>query len=151
MTVSTPPPRPSSIIDRPGLQRPINERSCDDGPRHVIVIRWHAVLTMIAVLIIGMAIGMSIAGVIAPAVIAVSAPSVNEDPWNGVPPCTDAIADAGGICHGEPVSPGVLIVPCVNEDSDGDCFWMADTMGNGEGRSFVELAGVTYYAEDVTK
>jgi hypothetical protein len=24
------------------------------------------------------------------------------DPWHGVPACTDSIADAGGICHGEP-------------------------------------------------
>jgi len=24
------------------------------------------------------------------------------DPWHGVPACTDQIADAGGICHGEP-------------------------------------------------
>lgn len=26
------------------------------------------------------------------------------DEWNGVPECTDAIADAGGICHGEPIT-----------------------------------------------
>jgi hypothetical protein len=35
-----------------------------------------------------------------------SAGSVNEDssdPWHGVPACTDSIADAGGICHGEPI------------------------------------------------
>ena len=25
-----------------------------------------------------------------------------SDPYNGVPACTDQIADAGGICHGEP-------------------------------------------------
>lgn len=24
------------------------------------------------------------------------------DPWNGVPHCTHEIANAGGICHGEP-------------------------------------------------
>lgn len=24
------------------------------------------------------------------------------DRWNGVPACTNEIADAGGICHGEP-------------------------------------------------
>lgn len=30
-------------------------------------------------------------------------PSIpHPDPWNGVPQCTPAIADAGGVCHGEP-------------------------------------------------
>jgi hypothetical protein len=27
---------------------------------------------------------------------------VNADPYRGWPACTHAIADAGGICHGEP-------------------------------------------------
>lgn len=29
---------------------------------------------------------------------------VNSDPFGGVPQCTDSIADAGGICHGEPIA-----------------------------------------------
>lgn len=28
--------------------------------------------------------------------------SERADPWHGAPVCTDEIADAGGICHGEP-------------------------------------------------
>ena len=27
---------------------------------------------------------------------------VSRDPYGGVPACTDQIADAGGVCHGEP-------------------------------------------------
>lgn len=30
-----------------------------------------------------------------------------QDPYGGTPQCTDAIADAGGICHGEPTSAGL--------------------------------------------
>jgi len=62
------------------------------------------------------------------------ATEVNEDPYAGVPRCTDAIADAGGICHGEPLP------PCPTEDSH-DCYWDARTMGNGEGRSFIDEGG----------
>lgn len=29
-------------------------------------------------------------------------PPAASDVWGGVPWCTDAIADAGGVCHGEP-------------------------------------------------
>ena len=41
---------------------------------------------------------------------------------------------------------------CISEDEvpeSGDCIWRADTMGNGEGRSFVahEDGSVTYIAE----
>ena len=41
---------------------------------------------------------------------------------------------------------------CVSEDevpASGDCIWWADTMGNGEGRSFVahDDGSVTYIAE----
>jgi hypothetical protein len=27
--------------------------------------------------------------------------------------------------------------PCVNEDSDGPCYWNAETRGNGRGESFI--------------
>jgi hypothetical protein len=54
--------------------------------------------------------------------------------------CTDAIADAGGICHGEPVP------PCAEEDST-NCYWDAASRGNGVGRSFVDIDGEVYYQE----
>ncbi len=34
--------------------------------------------------------------------------------------------------------------PCATEDSD-NCYWDADTMGNGEGRSFTVRDGVVTY------
>lgn len=45
-----------------------------------------------------------IAGALLAALIAgfFVAASDAADPWHGVPWCTDAIADAGGICHGDP-------------------------------------------------
>jgi hypothetical protein len=58
------------------------------------------------------------------------------------PRCTDSIADAGGICHGEPLP------PCPTEDSD-DCYWDAATMGNGSGRSFMVESGVVTYLDSV--
>lgn len=57
---------------------------------------------------------------------------------NMVPICTDAIADAGGICKGEPLP------PCPEEDSD-NCYW--DGGRNGLGRTFVTVEGVTHYQE----
>jgi hypothetical protein len=71
-----------------------------------------------------------------------------DDPYNGVPQCTDAIADAGGICHGEPIPnhPTITLIPCPTEDS-ADCYWNAATMGNGQGRSFVNIDGNYYYQE----
>lgn len=35
------------------------------------------------------------------------------------------------------------IVPCASEDSH-DCYWLADSMGNGVGESFVDVGGVAY-------
>jgi hypothetical protein len=61
---------------------------------------------------------------------------------NVAPRCTDAIADAGGICQGEPLP------ACQTEDSD-DCYWDAATMGNGEGRSFIVESGVVTYTDSV--
>ena len=60
---------------------------------------------------------------------------------NDMPVCTDAIADAGGVCKGEPLP------PCPVEDAD-NCYWDATTMGNGLGRSFITVNGVTTYVED---
>jgi hypothetical protein len=47
-------------------------------------------------------------------------------------------ADAGGVCHGEPLP------PCPTEDAE-NCYWDAATMGTGSGRSFVDVGGVVYY------
>ena len=51
----------------------------------------------------GFAAGL-IAGVMLAALLAgwFIAASDAADPWHGVPVCTDQIADAGGVCHGEP-------------------------------------------------
>jgi hypothetical protein len=65
------------------------------------------------------------------------APVVTHTP---VPRCTDAIADAGGICKGEPLP------PCPTEDSD-NCYWDAGTRGNGDGESFVTEYGITTYGD----
>ena len=35
---------------------------------------------------------------------------------------------------------------CEWEDST-DCYWDADVQGNGEGRSFVDIAGTAYYVD----
>lgn len=37
-----------------------------------------------------------------------------------------------------------MYTPCVTEDSD-NCYWDAQTSGNGQGRSFVVLDGVVHY------
>jgi ABC-type glycerol-3-phosphate transport system permease component len=36
--------------------------------------------------------------------------------------------------------------PCAMEDSD-NCYWDADEMGNGQGRSFITVEGVTIYQD----
>ena len=59
-------------------------------------------------------------------------------PAPSVPRCTDLIADAGGICHGEPLP------LCETEDSD-DCYW--DGGRNGLGRSFVTEHGITTFTD----
>lgn len=41
--------------------------------------------------------------------------------------------------------PDQVIPPCAHEDSD-DCFWDAKAHGNDQGRSFISIQGVTYYA-----
>lgn len=38
--------------------------------------------------------------------------------------------------------------PCATEDST-NCYWDADTMGNGEGLSFIDIDGTVYYEGDV--
>jgi hypothetical protein len=62
----------------------------------------------------------------------------NSDPYSGVPYCTDAIADNGGVCHGEPLP------ECPTEDS-ANCYWDASIRGNGQGRSFVDIDGEVHY------
>lgn len=36
--------------------------------------------------------------------------------------------------------------PCPTEDSI-NCYWLADTQGNGTGRSFINFDGHTYYRD----
>lgn len=81
-------------------------------------------------------------------------------PDEEVPQCTDAIADAGGICQGVPTwdqerqadedlinsMPFITLVPCPEEDSR-NCYWYADKQGNGIGTSFVNVDGIYYYPE----
>lgn len=43
-------------------------------------------------------------------------------------------------------APVSALPACAHEDSD-NCYWDAKTQGNGQGRSFVSLNGVTYYAK----
>jgi hypothetical protein len=54
-------------------------------------VRWDAVITVIVASLVAFCLGMA-------AQFAID----HADPFNGVPACTDQIADAGGICHGEP-------------------------------------------------
>jgi hypothetical protein len=78
-----------------------------------------------------------------PAEPASSSAVVNDD-HGGLPRCTDAIADAGGVCWGEPLP------PCPTEDSD-NCYW--DGGANGLGRSFYTEDGQTVWldAEEINK
>ena len=39
----------------------------------------------------------------------------------------------------------ISLEPCLTEASQ-DCYWDATTHGNGEGRSFVDIGGIAYYA-----
>jgi hypothetical protein len=92
MNVPPPPPRPSA--DRPAAvfdwEKPtapvVNEESCDRPRTSVIVIRWDAVMVVIATLFVGVVIGMGIQFALD----------------HSVPACTDEIAYSGGVCIGEP-------------------------------------------------
>ena len=42
--------------------------------------------------------------------------------------------------------PTLSLPPCPTEDSS-DCYWDAAKMGNGQGVSFVNINGVSYYAQ----
>jgi hypothetical protein len=57
-------------------------------------------------------------------------PELEVNEHGSAPRCTDAIADAGGVCWGEPLP------PCPTEDSTG-CYWDAALAGNGRGESFI--------------
>jgi hypothetical protein len=48
------------------------------------------------------------------------------------------------------VYPDLTIPPCATEDA-ANCYWDADSMGDGSGRSFITLSGVYYYAPESTE
>lgn len=117
-----PPPRPSQL--RTPVAQPV------PAPRREVSITVRLNRTLMA----GILLGMLIMGVLAWGFILVT-----DAPATGAPRCTDAIADAGGTCYGEPLP------PCPTEDSVG-CYWDAATMGNGTGRSYtVEPDGTVSY------
>lgn len=97
MSTIAPPPRPSATTpppSTPAAPRSTKIRQSTKMPRTTtITIRWDAVTTTIVALLIGISIGIGIATTINVAV-------VNEH--GGLPACTDEIADAGGMCWGEP-------------------------------------------------
>lgn len=86
-------------------------------------LRWN--FTALTVAIVALALGFG-------AGVAVSTTIHDNTALNhgGLPRCTDAIADAGGACWGEPLA------PCPTEDSV-NCYWDASTMGNGRGTDFI--------------
>src|SRR5690606_5775966 len=49
----------------------------------------------------------------------------------------------------QPLDREALVPPCATEDAPGPCYWDADTMGNGEGKSFTvdRFGNVTYWGE----
>lgn len=92
-------------------------------------VRWAAVATATVSLAVGACIGMAVQF------------QIDHAGPSALPPCTDRIADAGGLCEGP------LLPECETEDSD-NCAWDATVHGNGQGRSFYVLDGhVTYTGE----
>lgn len=71
-----------------------------DAPTPTFRLRTDAIYTVVLAAILGFLAGVTVATL----VILANLPDTTPDPYNGVPACTDEIADAGGICHGEPVS-----------------------------------------------
>jgi hypothetical protein len=49
----------------------------------------------------------------------------------------------------QPIGPLERVPACPTEDAPGPCYWDADTMGNGEGKSFTvdRFGNVTYWGE----
>jgi hypothetical protein len=63
---------------------------------------------------------------------------------------TDSDPVHGNWAYCEPALAGLegqTLYPCPVEDAP-NCYWDAATMGNGTGRSFVNIDGTYYYAED---
>lgn len=50
----------------------------------------------------------------------------------------------------EPGEVWMILGPCPTEDST-DCYWDSDLQGNGQGVDFVDIDGVAYYPEGVSK
>jgi hypothetical protein len=103
MSTYAPPPRPARLVNE--LPTLVNERPAPVVAPRTVTIRWDSALTAISTFAIGLVLGVTVATSVmsAAAVVNEDHAVVNEDPYSGVPACTDRIADAGGICHGEPL------------------------------------------------
>lgn len=97
--MSTLPPTPALPTRRP--VRATNDAAplrSDVHPR--LRLRYGAVFASMFAMLVGFLIGVLVGVSLVMGATADSSSKI--DPWNGVPVCTDAIADAGGVCHGEP-------------------------------------------------
>lgn len=79
------------IIPEPNVPPP-TEGPLRPRRRSHFLVRWDAVITCILALLVGVCIGMAVQWQV----------TVANDPWHGVPWCTQELADNGGICHGDP-------------------------------------------------
>jgi hypothetical protein len=111
---------------------PAGKNSFRARKRSTFIVRYDAIITVIVASAVAFVLGMACQWQVTQLA---EKNSFGSTPW-----CTDAIADGGGTCHGEPVP------PCAEEDST-DCYWDAASRGNGIGRSFVDIAGKVYYQE----
>jgi hypothetical protein len=106
--------------------------------------------------IAGMAIGLSVFGVaacipdtpVADTPVSIPAPPLPSSPN----PSSPALNGPSGSVSGPvatptppvPSSPVYSLPACAEEDST-NCYWDAQSRGNGKGTSFVNLNGTTYY------
>lgn len=104
---------------------PAGKNSFRNRKRSNFVVRYDAIITVVVAFAVGITLGMGLQWQIMQAFTLPACQTedstacywdadtmgngmghdivtTTDDPYNGVPECTDAIADAGGICHGEP-------------------------------------------------
>jgi hypothetical protein len=111
---------------------PAGKNSFRARKRSTFIIRYDAIITVIVASAVAFVLGMACQWQVTQL--------AEKNSFESVGWCTDAIADAGGTCHGEPLP------PCVTEDS-ANCYWDAASRGNGLGQSFVDVDGIVYYQE----